>query len=209
MTLHETKSAIWGHRKVNKCPINLQTYADKAQVRLPITQLHEAEKLLKLLNKGAKKQTVKISDEHFKRYRDAKYNHQSKQFPQWIKDGHFIEPDRPDISTANGLQSFIQDHATWMGCHANRINTSGRKVGDKWITGTTKKGTADVALIIQGRSIHLEIKSGKDKPSDHQLKQQEQVRMAGGVYEFIHSPEEYFEVFDRYYCKVLSIFDTE
>ena len=209
MTLNETKHLIWGHRNVSRCPINLQTYADKAQVRLPITQLHEAEKLLKLLNKGAKKQTVKISDEHFKRYRDAKYNHQAKQYPKWVADGHFIEPDRPDIGTANGLQSFIQDHATWMGCHANRINTSGRKVGDKWITGTTKKGTADVALIIQGRSIHLEIKSGKDKPSGHQLKQQEQVRMAGGVYEFIHSPEEYFEVFDRYYSKVLSIFDTE
>jgi len=162
---------------------------------------------LKLLNKGAKKRTVVISDEHFKRYRDAKFNHQSKQFPQWIKDNHFIEPDRPDIGTANGLQSFIQDHATWMGCHANRINTSGRKVGDKWITGTTKKGTADVALIIQGRSIHLEIKSGKDKPSEHQLKQQAQIRNAGGVYEFIHNTEEYFEVFDRYYCKQSSIFD--
>ena len=207
MTLNEIKHLIWGHRKVSRCPINLQVYADKAQVRLPITQLHEAENLLKLLNKGAKKQTVKISDEHFKRYRDAKYGHQAKQYPKWIADGHFIEPDRPDISTANGLQSFIQDHATWMGCHANRINTVGRKVGGKWITGTTKKGTADVALIIQGRSIHLEIKVGKDKPSDHQLKQQQQVRKAGGVYEFIHNPDEYFEVFDRYYSKVLSIFD--
>jgi hypothetical protein len=207
MTLTETKTAIWNHKKIHRNPIDLQVWADKAKVRLPINNPDEATKLLNLLNKGSKKKTVFITDEQFKRYRDAKYNYQATQFPQWIKDGHFIEPDRPDVSTANGLQSFITSHATWMGCHANRINTVGRKVNDKWITGTTKKGTADVALIIQGRSIHLEIKAGKDIASPQQLKQQEQVRKAGGVYEFIRTVDEYFAVFDRYYCKLSCIFD--
>lgn len=206
--IQETKLKIWNHRKVKRCPINLQSYADKAGVRLPITQVEEAEKLLKFLNKGSKRKLITISDEHFKRYRDAKLNYHSKEYPQWVKDGHFIEPDKPDVSTANGLTSFIQQHTTWMGCHANRINTTGRKIGGKWITGTTKKGTADVALIIQGRSIHLEVKVGKDKASPAQLKQQEQVRRAGGVYEFISTVEQYFEVFDRYYCKQSAIFDV-
>lgn len=188
-------------------PIDLQTYADRSLVRLPITQVHEAEKLLKLLNKGAKKPSAAISDAAFKRYRDAKYSHQAREFPGWIRDGHFIEPDRPKIGSANELQSFIMDHATWMGCHCNRINTTGRKIGDKWIKGTTKKGTADLSLIVSGRSIYLEIKYGKDTPSDHQLFQQSKVRAAGGVYEFIHNVEEYFAVFDKYYSKVLSIFD--
>lgn len=207
MTLSSLKQEIWHHAKVNRNVVVLQTYADKAQVRLPITQVHEAEKLLKLLNKGNKAPKQRVSDAVYKRYRDAKYAYEEINYPNWINKGHFIEPDRPECSTANGLQNFIQEHATWMGCHANRINTVGRKVGDKWITGTTKKGTADVALIISGRSVHLEIKAGKDKPSPAQLKQQQQVRAAQGVYEFIRTPEEYFAVFDRYYSKVLTIFD--
>lgn len=207
MTLSSLKLSIWNHKKVNRNEVNVQVYADKAQVRLPITQVHEAEKLLKLLNKGNKAPKQRVSDEVYQRYRDAKYQYECTKFPNWIKNGHFIEPDRPECSTANGLQKFIQEHATWMGCHANRINTVGRKVGDKWITGTTKKGTADLSLIVSGRSIHLEIKAGKDKPSPAQLKQQQQVRAAQGVYEFIHTPEEYFAVFDRYYSKVLTIFD--
>lgn len=206
MDLKAIKTEIWLHKKVNKCPIRLQVAADKAKVRLPINNPVEAEKLLKLLNKGARKVT-KVSDEVYKRYRDAKYAYEQTKFPKWIADGHFLEPERPECSTANGLQGFITQHATWMGCHANRINTTGRKIGDKWITGTTKKGTADVALIIQGRSIHLEIKVGKDRPSEAQLKQQVAVRKAGGVYEFISTPEQYFEVFDRYYCKQIAIFD--
>lgn len=205
--LSDIKQTIWNHRKVKQNPIDLQTYADRALVRLPITQVHEAEKLLKLLNKGAKKPSVAISDDTFKRYRDAKYSHQAATYPGWIRDGHFIEPDRPKIGSANELQSFIMDHATWMGCHCNRINVSGRMVKGKMIPSSTKKGTADLPLIIAGRSIHLEIKYGKDKPSPDQLKQQSQVRAAGGIYEFIHNVEEYFAVFDRYYSKVLSIFD--
>lgn len=205
MTLLEIKTAIWNHRKIHRNPIDLQVWADKAKVRLPINNPVEAEKLLKLLNKGARKVT-KVSDEVYKRYRDAKYAYEQTKFPKWIAGGHFLEPERPECSTANGLQGFITQHATWMGCHANRINTTGRKIGDKWITGTTKKGTADVALIIQGRSIHIEVKVGKDVASPHQLKQQRLVRAAGGVYEFVSTPEQYFEVFDRYYSKQISIF---
>jgi hypothetical protein len=206
--LQSIKVEIWTHRKVNKSPSSLQVYADRASVRLPITQVHEAQKLLDSLNRRKKKAKAQVPPDHYRRYRDAKYAYQSIEFPAWVKDGHFIEPDMPDVSTSNGLTNFIIDHATWMGCHGNRINTTGRKVGDKWITGTTKKGTADVSLIVQGRSIHLEIKVGKDQPRPEQLKQQTKIRAAGGVYEFIHDTTEYFAVFDRYYSKQGSIFDA-
>lgn len=200
MTLPEIKSLIWNHRKVHRNPVDLQLAADRAGVRLPITQIHEAEKLLKSLNPRIKR-TVRLTKDQYKRYRDAKYNYQLQTSRMWVIDGHFVEPENPVISTSNGLTRFITDYATWMGCHANRINTSGRQVNGKWITGTTKKGTADISMIICGRSIHLEIKAGNDKPSEAQLKQQEQIRRAGGVYEFVHNIEEYFLIFDRYYIK--------
>jgi len=152
---------------------------------------------LKLLNKGAKKRTVVISDEHFKRYRDAKFNHQSKQFPQWIKDGHFIEPDRPDIGTANGLQSFIVDFLTWNEWRATRINVMGRQVNGKWIKSSTRTGSSDVSSTIAGKSVMFEVKINKDKPSPAQLKEQERERKAGGEYFFTKTVEDFFIQYDK------------
>ena len=84
-----------------------------------------------------------------------------------------------------------------MGYRATRISTTGRKIGDKWIKGTTRRGTADLSCTINGKSLMLEIKTGRDKPSEHQLKEQERERKAGGIYEFCSSPEDFFVIFDK------------
>ena len=42
----------------------------------------------------------------------------------------------------------------------------------------------------------IEIKTGKDKPRPEQLAEQQRERQAGGIYEFVHSPEEFFAIFD-------------
>lgn len=196
--LDEIKLKIWTHRKIHRNKVDLQEQADRHGINLPISSVEVAEEFLKKLNKRPPRRTP-LPPEYYQRYRDAKYEYERAKFPNWITDGHFNEPDMPDTSTANGLTSFIIDHATWMGCHANRINVQGRVINGKHIPSSTKKGTADVALIMQGRSIHLEIKAGKDTPSDKQLKQQEDIRRAGGVYEFVHDVAEYFLIFDTYY----------
>jgi len=199
--LDTIKQRIWGLS--NRNIITVQLAADKALVQLPITRVEDAEKVLKELQRKPRKVKAKVSLIVIERYRAAKLKYDTENFPNCIKDHGFIEPDMPEVGSANGLTKFVINHATWMGCHANRINTSGRKIGDKWITGTTKKGTSDTALIISGRSIHLEIKVGRDKPRADQLKQQAAVRKAGGIYEFIHTPEEYLQIFDRYYVPLL------
>jgi hypothetical protein len=43
----------------------------------------------------------------------------------------------------------------------------------------------------------IEIKTGKDKPRLEQLAEQHRERQAGGIYEFVHSPEEFFMLFDK------------
>jgi hypothetical protein len=48
-----------------------------------------------------------------------------------------------------------------------------------------------------GRSIKIEIKCGRDKASPEQLAEQKRERQAGGIYEFVHSPEEFFIIFDQ------------
>jgi hypothetical protein len=72
----------------------------------------------------------------------------------------------------------------------------GRQVGGKWIPGTTRKGTADISATINSRSVMIEIKIGSDKASQYQLKEQELERKAGGFFEFISTPEEFFIFYD-------------
>lgn len=113
-----------------------------------------------------------------------------------------MEVKIPDHRKANGLTRFIVNYLTYMGHRATRINTVGRLIKAKsgkavMIHGTTRRGTADISSTIQGRSVMWEVKVGKDKPSEHQLAEQERERSAGGEYLFVHAAEEFFAMYDE------------
>lgn len=75
---------------------------------------------------------------------------------------------------------------------------SGAKIGvKKWLPASTRKGTADISATIKGRSVMIEIKVGRDKPRPDQLSEQTRERKAGGIYEFIGTPEDFFEIYDK------------
>jgi hypothetical protein len=131
------------------------------------------------------------------RYTEAHYKHTIERTPSVVKDGHYSPPNIPKVNTANGLTLFICNYINWMGYRATRISTTGRQVGGRWIYGTTRKGTADIGATIKGRAVQIEIKVGNDKASVYQLQEQEKERKSGGIYEFISTPEQFFELFDR------------
>lgn len=59
-----------------------------------------------------------------------------------------------------------------------------------------RTGTSDVMATIRWKSVMLEIKIGKDRPREQQLEEQKRERRAGGVYEFIHNIDEFFQLYD-------------
>lgn len=143
------------------------------------------------------------------RYQSAHEQWFREQYPNAYKDGFYLEPKIPKVDTANGLTTFICNYLSWMNHRATRINVSGRlvdgvekqpsgaKVGvKKWIPSSTRKGTADISATIKGRSVMIEIKVGRDKPRPDQLSEQIRERNAGGIYEFIGTPEQFFELYD-------------
>jgi hypothetical protein len=130
------------------------------------------------------------------RYNAAHHEYYKVKYPNVVADGLYCSPTLPKYKTANGLTKFITNYILWAGWRATRVNTMGRQVGGKWIPGTTRKGTADISATIKGRSIMIEIKVGKDKASEYQLKEQELERKSGGIFEFISSPEEFFTLYD-------------
>ncbi len=131
------------------------------------------------------------------------------EYPHAYKDGYYLEPKYPKVDAANGLTTFICNFLHWKGHRATRVNVSGRLVDakekqasgnvigvKKWIPSSTRKGTADISATIKGRSVMIEIKVGRDKPRPDQLSEQIRERNAGGIYEFISTPEQFFELYD-------------
>lgn len=143
------------------------------------------------------------------RYYTAHAQHVNSRTPSIIKDGFYTLPTMPKIKTANGLTKFICNYLNWTNSNATRISSAGRWIEQKnvqghkiagsgrFIPGTTRKGTADITATVQGRSCKFEIKVGNDKPSIYQLQEQERERAAGGIYEFISTPEQFFLTYDK------------
>ena len=111
--------------------------------------------------------------------------------PRAIAAGNFTD------KTANGLTNCI---VRWLELHAHyatRVTSMGRRLKDtaivnvlgqtkvipgKWIPGTTKRGTADIHAVVNGRHCSIEIKIGMDRMSVAQHKTKNEVERAGGCY---------------------------
>ena len=112
--------------------------------------------------------------------------------------------------TANGLTRCIIDYLEFNGCQAERISTTGRMVDNtktftnvlgitkqigskKWIKGSGTKGSADISATINGKSVKIEVKIGKDRQSEHQKKYQESIEKSGGIYLIAKSFEHFIK----------------
>lgn len=144
-----------------------------------------------------------------KMYHEAHEQWFQKEYPSAWKDGHYTPKKKvPDVTTANGLASYIIDHTGWTGNYANRINVMGRQVGGitrtqsgamfddrKYIKASTRKGTTDLDIIIQGHEARVEIKIGADKQSHDQIKMEAKIKRAGGTYQLWKSVDDYIEYY--------------
>ena len=138
------------------------------------------------------------------RYIAAHKKQFAEKYPEAWKDGRWYKPPFPKVATANGLTAFICNFINWQGYRATRISSAGRFVpgnkfegGGRFIPGPTRRGTADISATIKGRSVMIEVKVGKDKPSEWQLAEQAKERAAGGTYEFCHDPDEFLRLYDE------------
>lgn len=111
--------------------------------------------------------------------------------------------------TANGLTKSIIAWINLNGYQAERISTTGRyvdnskivtdvlgnrkKIGSgKYIKGTGTNGSADISATIKGKSIKIEVKIGKDKQSEAQIKYQQMIEKAGGIYFIAKNFDEFY-----------------
>jgi len=119
--------------------------------------------------------------------------------PEAVKQLEQVTGEKHRDDTANGLTNCIIAYVKYKGGQAERINTMGvpidrrqqvtdilgrtRTIGSvQWRRSGSTIGSADISATIQGRSIKIEVKIGKDRQSDAQRKYQQQVEQAGGLY---------------------------
>jgi hypothetical protein len=112
--------------------------------------------------------------------------------PERFKD---MKPKAYDPKKANGLTKMICDWINYNGGQAERISTTGRYIvaQRKWIKGSGTKGSADISATINGKSIKIEVKIGKDRQSDNQKRYQEMIERAGGIYYIAKDFDSFYE----------------
>lgn len=138
-------------------------------------------------------------------------SHAKSRLPN-VPDYALPNPKYSD-STANGLTTCVIDFLNFSGQQAERISNMGRYIDQTktvtshigqtkvigsgtWIPGSGTKGTADISATINGRSVKIEIKL-KDKQSEVQLKYQQSIERAGGVYIIVHSFDEFINWYNK------------
>lgn len=145
-----------------------------------------------------------------------------KQLKQ--KDTRAKYPSVPDIAlpkiqynenSANGLTRCIIDFLQLSGHQAERINTMGRPIDNRkqvtdvigrtktigsmtWGKSTATKGSADISATINGRSVKIEVKYGKDRQSEDQKKYQQAIEQAGGQYWIAKNFDQFYGIYSEY-----------
>jgi hypothetical protein len=116
---------------------------------------------------------------------------------------------------ANGLTKMIIEFLQLMEHQAERISTTGRYIDNskivsdvlghkkqigsgEWIKSTSTKGSADISATINGRSVKIEVKIGKDVQSAAQIDYMIAINKAGGVYVIAKDFDQFYRWYDSF-----------
>jgi len=127
---------------------------------------------------------------------------------------HGVNPKRHTDKTAGSLTKAVKAAIELMGGQCERISHMGRSLDNrysytdvldrtktigsvKYIPSTGTNGTADLSATIQGRSVKIEVKIGKDRMSEAQKIYCEKVEAAGGIYIIARSYSQFVEELER------------
>lgn len=148
--------------------------------------------------------------DHLKALKLAKLKEQYPSLP-----AHAIPVPKYTDNSANALTKCVIDFLNMLGHQAERINTMGRMLDNrktvtdvigrqktigstKYIPTTGTKGSADISATINGKSVKIEVKYGKDRQSADQKAYQEQVEKAGGTYYIARDFQSFYDWYQQF-----------
>jgi hypothetical protein len=117
-------------------------------------------------------------------------------------------------NSANSLTKSIIFYINATGNQAERIGNQGqyregakiqvgtgeiaytKQLPGKWTPGQGTKGTADISATINGKSVKIEVKYGRDRQSDAQKQYQQKIETAKGIYYIARDFDSFVEWYD-------------
>jgi hypothetical protein len=167
-------------------------------------------------NKGKQRKGL-IMDNGFNELRRLALETLKKKHPNF-PDQYFAVTKYTD-KDANSLTRAICDFIRFKGGQAERINTTGiyrdnskvvedvlgyrKKIGSGyWTKGQSTPGSADIAAVINGKAIKIEVKHGKDRLSEVQKQYQKDIESAGGVYYVAKDFQSFYQWFNEMEVKL-------
>jgi hypothetical protein len=138
-----------------------------------------------------------MTKENKKLLEDLYLKQTKKNYPYFPE--YAIPMEKFSDTSANDLTKTICKFITYIDGQAERISNQGqyrdnkkivtdvlgrqRTVGSgTWTKGQGTNGTADISAIYRGKSYKIEVKIGKDRMSQAQLRYKQEVERAGAVY---------------------------
>jgi hypothetical protein len=118
-------------------------------------------------------------------------------------------------NSANTLTASIEFYINATGNQAERISNQGqyregkkiqvgtgeiaytKQLPGKWTPGQGTKGTADISATINGKSVKIEVKYGRDVQSDAQKQYQQKIETAKGIYYIARDFDSFVEWYDK------------
>ena len=101
--------------------------------------------------------------------------------------------------TANELTQAILAWLRFNGHYASRVQSQGQWNNKlkMFIKSNVRKGIGDIMAVVQGKTLMIEVKIGRDKLSDYQKATQKDVENSGGIYYVAKNFQDFFEFYHQ------------
>lgn len=120
-----------------------------------------------------------------------------KRYPS-IPEPARVAPSYSD-QTANGLTKCITDYLRLKGAFVSRLNNTGiydAKI-KRYRRGMNRRGLPDLIATYDGKSLHIEVKAGRDRLSEHQERIRDEQQQSGGIFYVARTFKDFKDWFDR------------
>lgn len=130
-------------------------------------------------------------------------------------DPRFLAPRWHNDVTTSDLTRCVKTYLRLLGQQCERTGCQGRVIDQtknfvdvlghgrtigsvKWIPTSGTRGTADLSCVIFGKAVKIELKKGPDKLSEFQVKYQQSIEAAGGIYLVISTFQQFFDWYQEF-----------
>jgi hypothetical protein len=109
-----------------------------------------------------------------------------------------LSPRKYRDDTTNGLTACITTYLKLKGAFVSRLNNGGvyDQRLNRYRPGTNRKGLPDVVCTYKGKSLMIEVKTARDRLSEHQEKIRQEQERSGGLYFVAHDFTSFKTCFD-------------